>query len=164
MATETTIKAEPGTRYIVLTRIIGAPRDQVYEAWTQPEHVSRWWDPEGKPLAVCVIDLRPGGAFQFVNDRPEGGESFAGVYSELSPPERIVFNSNGLIGTVVFIEDGTQTRLVVSIECKSEAERDQLLKMGVAVGTARTLNNLAGYALLGQRQLPESGAQVEAPR
>jgi hypothetical protein len=63
----------------------------------------------------------------------------------LIPPERIVFDSNGLIGTIIFIEDGTQTRVVVSIECKSEAERDQLLGMGIAAGTARTLDNLAGY-------------------
>jgi uncharacterized protein YndB with AHSA1/START domain len=145
MATETTIQAEPGSRDIVLTRIIGAPRDRVYQAWTQPEHVTRWWDPAGKPLAVCEIDLRPGGAFQFVNDRPGKRESFAGIYAELSPPQRIVFTSNGLIGTIDFIEAGTGTQLVVSMECRSEAERDQLLKMGVAVGTARTLDNLAGY-------------------
>jgi uncharacterized protein YndB with AHSA1/START domain len=144
---ETTIKAEPGSRKIVLTRVIAAPRESVYEAWTQPDQVKLWWDPAGKPLAACAIDPRPGGAFKFVNDRPEGKESFAGVYSELTPPERIVFDSNGLIGTVVFFEDGTNTRLVVSIECKSEAERDQLLKMGVAVGTARTLDNLARHAL-----------------
>ena len=145
MAGETTISAEPGSRNIVLTRIIGAPRAQVYEAWTRPEHVARWWDPAGKPLAACVIDLRPGGAFRFVNRRPGGAESFAGIYRELIPPERIVFDNNGLIGTIIFIEDGTRTRVVVNIECKSEAERDQLLRMGIAAGTARTLDNLAGY-------------------
>ena len=164
MATETTIKTEPGTRNIVLTRIIGAPRDQVYEAWTQPEHVTRWWDPAGKPLAVCVIDLRPGGAFQFVNDRPDGGEDFAGLYHELRPPERIVFSSDGLIGTVNFIEDGTQTRLVVTIECKSEAERDHLLKMGIAVGTARTLDNLARYTLLDRDRISDALASTRESR
>jgi len=128
-----------------VTRIIRAPRAQVYEAWTRPEHVTQWWDPAGKPLATCAIDLRPGGAFRFVNDPPTGRGSFAGIYRELMPPERIVFDSNGLIGTVLFTEDGTQTLMVVSIECTSEAERNQLLKMGVAAGTARTLDNLADY-------------------
>jgi len=145
VAGETKISAEPGSRNIVMTRIVGAPRAQVYEAWTRPEHVTRWWDPAGKPLAACVIDLRPGGAFRFVNERPGGAESFAGIYRELIPPERIVFDNNGLIGTIIFIEDGTRTRVVVNIECKSEAERDQLLRMGIAAGTARTLDNLAGY-------------------
>jgi uncharacterized protein YndB with AHSA1/START domain len=145
VAGETTIKAEPGSRTIVLTRAIDAPRTQVFEAWTQPEHVMRWWDPAGAPLAECAIDLRPGGTFRFVNDRPSRQECFTGVYRELMPPERIVFESNGVIGTIVFNGDGEQTQLVVTIECASEAERDQFLRMGIAVGTARTLENLAGY-------------------
>jgi uncharacterized protein YndB with AHSA1/START domain len=145
VADETTIKSEPGSRHIILTRIVRAPRAQVYEAWTRPERVTQWWDPAGKPLAACVIDLRPGGAFRFVNDRREGPETFAGIYRELTPPERIVFDSNGLIGTIVFNPDGEQTQLVVTIECASETERDQFLRMGVAVGTAHTLANLAGY-------------------
>jgi uncharacterized protein YndB with AHSA1/START domain len=99
-----------------------------------------------RQTARCIrIDLRPGGAFRFANDRPAGGESFAGVYRELIPTERIAFNSNGLIGIVAFTEYGTQTRIVVNIECKSEAERDQLLVRGIAAGTARTLDNMAGY-------------------
>ena len=145
MADETTIKAEPGSLTIVVTRAIDAPRAQVFEAWTQPQHVMRWWDPAGKPLAECAIDLRPGGAFRFVNDRPSRQECFTGIYRELMPPERIVFESNGVIGTIVFNGDGGQTQLVVTIECASEAERDQFLRMGIAVGTARTLENLAGY-------------------
>jgi uncharacterized protein YndB with AHSA1/START domain len=80
-----------------------------------------------------------------VNDRPESRKIFAGIYRELIPPERIVFDSYGLIGTILFNGDGEQTRLVVTIECASEAERDQFLRMGIAVGTARTLENLAGY-------------------
>jgi uncharacterized protein YndB with AHSA1/START domain len=78
VAAETTIKAEPGSRNIVLTRIIGTPRAQVYEAWTRPEHVTRWWDPAGKPLAACIIDLRPGGAFRFVNDHPVARKALRG--------------------------------------------------------------------------------------
>jgi uncharacterized protein YndB with AHSA1/START domain len=142
---DTKIIAETGSRTIVLTRTIGAPRTQVFEAWTQPEHVTHWWDPAGEPLAECAIDLRPGGTFRFVNARSSGHESFEGVYRELVPPERIVFERNGLIGTIVFNADHKRTQLVVTIECKSEAERDQLLRMGIAVGTARTLDNLARY-------------------
>ena len=145
MGVETRIVAEPDSRSIVLTRTVNAPRNQVFEAWTRPEHVSRWWDPAGKPLAECAIDLRPGGAFRFANDRSAGQERFTGVYREIAPPERLVFESNGSIGTVEFNEDGDVTHIVVTIECESTAERDHFLKMGIDVGTARTLDNLARY-------------------
>jgi uncharacterized protein YndB with AHSA1/START domain len=128
-------------------RTINAPRIKVFEAWTRPDQVSRWWDPAGKPLAGCTIDLRPGGNFCFVNDRSCRQESFAGVYREILPPERIVFESNGAIGTVLFNADGERTLLVLTIECGSEAERDQFLRTGIAAGTARTLNNLAASLL-----------------
>jgi uncharacterized protein YndB with AHSA1/START domain len=145
VADDTAIKAEPGSRTIVVTRIIDAPRTRVFEAWTQPEHVRGWWDPAGAPLAECAIDLRPGGAFRFVNDRPSRQECFAGVYRELLPPERIVFESNGAIGTIVFNAVSERTQLVLTIECASETERDQYLRMGIAVGTARSLANLGNY-------------------
>jgi uncharacterized protein YndB with AHSA1/START domain len=145
VADETAIKAEAGSRTIVLTRTIDAPRTRVFEAWTQPEHVTRWWDPAGAPLAECAIDLRPGGTFRFVNDPPSRQERFTGVYRELLAPERIVFESNGAIGTIVFNAVGAKTQLVVTIECASEMERDQYLRMGIAVGTARSLENLRNY-------------------
>jgi uncharacterized protein YndB with AHSA1/START domain len=145
VADHTTVKAEPGSRTIVVTRTIDAPRTRVFEAWTQPEHVTRWWDPAGTPLAECAIDLRPGGTFRFVNDPPSRQERFTGVYRELLPPERIVFESNGAIGTIVFNPLGERTQLVLTIECASETERDQYLRMGIAVGTARSLKNLGVY-------------------
>jgi hypothetical protein len=54
-------------REIVITRVFDAPRSIVFEAWTKAEHVVHWWDPSGAPLSVCEIDLRPNGAFRFVN-------------------------------------------------------------------------------------------------
>src|SRR3954471_6577260 len=57
----------PSDREIVITRSFDAPRALVFEAWTRPEHVAQWWDPSGAPLAACEIDLRPNGAFRFVN-------------------------------------------------------------------------------------------------
>ena len=65
----TEVVVDRHTRTIVVTRVFAAPREQVFEAWTQPEHMACWWDPTGEPLAECEIDLRPGGAFRFVNRR-----------------------------------------------------------------------------------------------
>ncbi len=61
----------PSEREIVIERVFDAPLALVFETWTKAEHVAHWWDPSGTPLAVCEIDLRPGGAFRFVNSGPE---------------------------------------------------------------------------------------------
>jgi len=139
----------PGDRQIVVTRLFDAPRALVFEAWTKAEHVAHWWDPSGSPLAVCEIDLRPNGAFRFVNRAPDGGEghSFSGIYREIAPPEKLVFGSPSGPGfsTLIFTEQGKKTKLTMTIECASKEDRDALLQMRVDAGTAQTLNNLAAY-------------------
>ena len=140
----------PGDRHIVVTRLFDAPRALVFEAWSKAEHVAHWWDPSGVPLAVCEIDLRPGGSFRWVNRAPDGGEGYAfgGVYREIVPPEKLVFTapeSPERGGTLIFAEDGKKTKLTITIECASKQERDAMLQMRVDAGTAQTLENLAAY-------------------
>jgi uncharacterized protein YndB with AHSA1/START domain len=140
-------------REIVITRIFDAPRAVVFEAWTTAEHVAQWWDPSGKPLAVCEIDLRPDGAFRWIHRAPDGGEghSFTGIYREIAPPEKLVFtvrlfpSSPEPVGTLVFTEDGKKTKLTMTIECMTKKDRDSLLQMRIDAGTAQTLENLAAY-------------------
>jgi uncharacterized protein YndB with AHSA1/START domain len=139
----------PGDRQIVITRLFDAPRALVFEAWTKAEHVAHWWDPSGLPLAVCEIDLRPNGAFRFVNHAHDGGEghSFSGIYREITPPGRLVFGSqlSSGISTLIFTEEGKKTRLTITIECVTSQEREALLQMRVDAGTVQTLDNLAAY-------------------
>ena len=141
--------AIPDDRQIVVTRIFDAPRAVVFEAWTKAEHVAHWWDPSGVPLAICEIDLRPNGAFRWVNRAPDGGEgySFAGIYREINPPRKLVFTSQLGTGvsTLLFTEEGEKTKLTITIECGTKNERDALLEMRVDAGTAQTLENLAAY-------------------
>jgi uncharacterized protein YndB with AHSA1/START domain len=133
------------THAIVLTRMFAAPRQQVFEAWTRPEHVTCWWDPTGRPLAECEIDLRPGGAFRFINQQSPGAHQFAGFYLEIAPPDHLVFEAMGAIGRVVLEDVGGKTRLTVRIECGSADHLAQYLKMGIDAGTAKTLDNLVAY-------------------
>jgi len=140
----------PGDRQIVVTRSFDAPRALVFDAWTRAEHVAQWWDPSGVPLAVCEIDLRPNGAFRWVNRSPGGGEghTFTGIYREIVPPERLAFSSPSSpeqVSTIVFTAEGKKTKLTLTIQCASKEERDALLQMRVDAGTARTLENLAAY-------------------
>lgn len=137
----------PGNRQIVVTRLFDAPRPVVFEAWTKAEHVAHWWDPSGVPLAVCEIDLRPNGAFRWVNRAPDGGEghSFSGTYREIATPEKLVFSGSAGYCLLVFTEVGKKTKLTMTIECATKKDRDALLQMRVDVGTAQTLDNLAAY-------------------
>ena len=141
----TEVVIDRDARTIVLTRVFSAPCEQVFEAWTRPQHVTCWWDPTGQPLAECEIDLRPGGAFRFVNQHPPGAHRFAGVYREIAPPRRFTFEAMGAIGRVSLDETGGKTLLTVTIECSSTEQFDQFLKMGIDTGTAATLDNLAAY-------------------
>ena len=142
----------PSEREIVIERVFEAPRTLVFEAWTKAEHVAHWWDPSGAPLAECEIDLRPNGAFRFVNAGPEGAKyPFTGFYREITPPARLVIGgpspgSNGESRcTLVFSEHDGKTTLTMTFECQSRADRDALLQMRVDEGTAQTLENLDEY-------------------
>ena len=144
--------AAPDKPTLVMKQTFDASRHEVFEAWTTPSQVAQWWDPTGAPLAVCEIDLRPGGAFRWVNSG-ESGEThpFTGVYREIVPPERLVFEARPSPeaplqrATLTFDESGEQTTLTMTIECASVAQRDQMLSMRIDAGTARTMQNLAAF-------------------
>jgi uncharacterized protein YndB with AHSA1/START domain len=126
-------------------RLVDAPPSAVFDAWTKPEELSQWWDPAGRPLLRCDIDLRVGGRFAFVTEgHPE--MPFTGAYREIRRASRLVFDGLGAVGTVMFEAEGTRTRLTVLIRCPSAEQFEQFLKMGVADGTAQTLDNLVAFA------------------
>jgi uncharacterized protein YndB with AHSA1/START domain len=77
---------------LVVTRVFDAPRELVFDAWTRPEHLQRWWAPKGCTTPYCKVDLRPGGIFHFCMRLPEGREIWGrGVFKEVVRPERIVY-------------------------------------------------------------------------
>jgi len=139
-----TLIVDHAAHCIRLERRFAAPPDQVFEAWTKPEHVACWWDPTGEKLAICEIDLRPGGAFKFV-PRAHPDMPFAGIYREISPPRRLTFESMGAIGCVLLDGDDRATRLLVEIQCRSHEHLQQFLKAGIDQGTSRTLDNLVAH-------------------
>src|ERR1700761_8169151 len=124
----TQIVIDRETHAIVLTRTLSASRALAFAAWTRPEEVKCWWDPAGHPLAECEIDLRPGGAFKFVNQHASGAHAFHGIYREITPPERLVFEAIGAIGCVTFEEIAGKTQLTVRIECSSADHLDACLQ------------------------------------
>ena len=143
-ASETDLGIDRASNTIRLTRDFDASRAEIFEAWTMPEHLASWWDAAGGRLAICEIDLRPGGAFKFVT-KSHPDMPFTGVYREIAPPDRLVFEAIGSTGRVLLREADGKTRMTVEIECRSEEQLDQFLKMGINVGTGQTLDNLVAY-------------------
>lgn len=130
---------------ITFTRSFAASCEQVFDAWTRPEHIEHWWDPSGVPLSECVVDLRPGGAFKFTNRDSGHAPPFAGVYRVVNRPTELTFEALGSVGTVRLEATDTETQMTVSIRCASAEHLGQFLKLGVDVGTAQTLDNLVEY-------------------
>ena len=81
----------PADRVLVITRVFDAPRSLVFKAWTDSEHLARWYGPKGFTLTHCKIDLRPGGAYRYCMRSPEGNDHWLqGVYREIVEPEKLV--------------------------------------------------------------------------
>ena len=142
----------PSDREIRLTRLFDAPRALVFEAMTRPEHVARWWGclGEGYSVPVCEIDLRPGGAWRFVNRTPGGEEvEFYGEYREVSPPDRLVFTEifapfpdSGSVVTAVYTEEAGKTRLTVTARYPSLEVRDLVIGSGMEKGAGISYDRL----------------------
>lgn len=79
---------------LVLERLVDAPRELVWAAWTEPQHVKKWFTPAPWSTAECEIDLRPGGIFRTIMRSPEGQDYTAeGCYLEVVPLDRLVWTS-----------------------------------------------------------------------
>ncbi|WP_437995693.1 SRPBCC family protein [Sorangium sp. So ce185] len=141
----------PSEQEIHMTRLFNAPRHLVFEAMTRPEHVKRWWGclGEGYGVSVCEIDLRPGGAWRFVNRHPHGEAAFHGEYKEISPPSRLVyteifemFPDTISLVTSVFTEEGGKTRVTTTTRYPSKEVRDAVIASGMEHGAALSYDRL----------------------
>lgn len=87
------------TRTLRITRIINAPRERVWQAWTDPEQIKKWWGPAGFTAPHAESDLRAGGTFLYAMHGPAGTEFdkdmwSGGEYREVIPMEKIVATDN----------------------------------------------------------------------
>ena len=145
---------------IRMTRLFDAPRLLVFEAMTKPEHVTQWWGRlgEGYSVPVCEIDLRPGGAWRFVNRHPRGEAAFHGEYREITPPSRLVFTEiyeefpdTVSVVTSDFTDEGGKTRLTVTVQYPSRDVRDALVASGMAKGAGISYDRLEDLVAALQR-------------
>lgn len=140
----------PTDREIVLTRVFDAPRRLVFEAFSKPELLKKWFGPRGFSLVVCEVDLRVGGGFRFVLRGPDGKDmGMRGVYTEIVPPERSVhmesfddYSGESQV-TSVFVEHAGKTTLTATVLYPSKEVRDIVLQMGMEHGAAESYDKLA---------------------
>jgi len=118
-----TLVEHKSDREVVITRIFNAPARLVFEAWTRPEVMRRWWVPKssGLTLLSCEMDVRTGGGYRFVFAHPAApGETLAffGTYVEVSPYSRLVWTNDesgedGQLSTLTLEEHDGKTRIVL---------------------------------------------------
>src|SRR6201747_2220019 len=106
-------------REIVITRVISAPRELVFEAYTEVRHLSRWWGPEGFTTTTRAFEFRVGGEWDFVMHGPDGTDYQEWIsWTEIDPPERIPLrhgesrdDPNAFESALTLESDGVATRL-----------------------------------------------------
>jgi uncharacterized protein YndB with AHSA1/START domain len=140
----------PTDREIVMTRVFDAPRPLVFDAFTKPELLKRWFGPRGWSLVVCEVDLKVGGTFRFVLRGPDGRDmGMRGVYREIVAPERSVhvesfddYPGESQV-TTVLVEQGGKTTLTATVLYPSREIRDMVAKSGMEHGAAESYDKLA---------------------
>ena len=90
-----TAKSETLENVVVVNRIFNAPVELVWKAWTNPQHLMRWWGPKTFTSPACKIDFRVGGKYHFCMRSPEGQDIWStGIYREIVPLKKIVWTDS----------------------------------------------------------------------
>jgi uncharacterized protein YndB with AHSA1/START domain len=111
----------PVDREFTITRVYDAPRELVWRAWTDPEHMAAWFGPRGitTPRSTITVDLRPGGAFEFTMVSDDDGTEYpsGGTFVEVQAPERLVRRDRDidLLVTVTFADLGGRTEMTCHV-------------------------------------------------
>ncbi len=139
-----------------IIRVFDAPRDLVYQAWTQPEHMTQWWGPGVFTNHSCKLDVRPGGAWQIVMRSPDGTDfKCEGVYSEVVKSERLVFTNDAVDHTgklllkgftsVAFADEGRKTKLTMKTRVVGQVPFAPQMIKGMEPGWNQSLDSLAKH-------------------
>ncbi|WP_327406806.1 SRPBCC family protein [Streptomyces sp. NBC_01288] len=165
-ATHATVTAD---REVVISRVIGAPRELVFQAFTQVRHLSRWWGPEGFTTTTRSFEFRVGGAWDFVMHGPDGTDYQEWItWREIVPPERIALlhgesrdDPDAFESVLAFEPAGDETRIVMRTVFPTKELRDEAVEKYHAIeGGEQTLGNLAAYvAELARNESDLKGAE-----
>jgi uncharacterized protein YndB with AHSA1/START domain len=147
--------SDTADRAIVLSRIFDAPRELVWDAWTDPKQVVQWWGPQGFTTTIHEMDVRPGGRWRHTMHGPDGANyPNEIVFAEVVKHERIVYSGSGrreggpsahFQTTWTFEDEGDKTKLTLRMVFDSSEERERVIRdFGALQGGKQTLGRLAG--------------------
>jgi len=140
-------------REILLTRLLDAAPDQVFDAWSKPENIGEWWGPNGFTTTTHTMDFKPGGIWIYTMHGPDGTDYPNWVqYTTIIASERIEYMHGGELGEpahfrvkVKFENLHGKTRLTHRMIFPSQKARDNTVEFGAVEGGKQTLNRLAEY-------------------
>ena len=167
MAARNSLDLETDPREIVGTREFDAPRDLVWQVWTDPQHLAQWWGPNGFTTTTKSFDMRAGGMWRFVMHGPDGRNYQNRItFDEIVEGERIAYRHAGgkdvepvKFRTLVTFEElgGRRTRITWRATFPSASERARVIKeYGADKGLAQTMARLADYvAVLAAHTQPQ---------
>ena len=150
------VHAAKADREIVISRVIDAPREVVFEAFTEVRHLSRWWGPEGFTTTTRAFEFRVCGEWDFVMHGPDGTDYQEWIsWTEIAPPERIALlhgesrgDPNAFESVLTFAPDGAATRIEMrTVFPTKELRYEALEKYHAIEGGEQTLRNLAAYVM-----------------
>jgi uncharacterized protein YndB with AHSA1/START domain len=154
MTREKSLSTVSPVRELIITRVFNAPRELVFEAWIEREHLERWWGPHGFTNPVCEVDARPGGGIRIDMTGPDGVVyPMTGVFHEIVKPERLVFTTwahmepGGNPGleihnTVTFAEQDGKTALTLKVVVVKAAPEMAGPLEGMEIGWTQSLERL----------------------
>src|SRR5690349_7117605 len=141
-------------REIVISRVIDAPRELVFEAFTEVRHLSRWWGPEGFTTTTRSFEFRVGGEWDFVMHGPDGTDYPEWItWTAIDRPERIEMlhgefrgDPNAFESLLTFAAEGAATRIEIHTVFPTSKLRDEAVERYHAIeGGRQTLDSLAAH-------------------
>ena len=144
---------------MIIERVFDAPRELVYRAWTEPEHLAKWWGPQGMSVVTVEHDFTIGGSWRFEMGPTggEGGMPLKSIFREIVPLERIVTDETMekvegqdapeemMTVTVTFEDQGEKTKMTMRILHASTELREKSEEIGIQFGWGSSFDSLDDY-------------------
>ena len=138
-------------REIIVNRVIDAPRELVFDAFTQQKHIEGWWAPKG--ATTHEMKVKPGGVWRYSQPVKGTEQAFKIVFIEITKPTRLIYDYGGdgpnapepVRTTVTFEEASDKTEVTLQLLFATKADREQAVKYGAIVGAMQALEELADY-------------------